>query len=249
MTNIEDYTKILALSHGSYGEASVYELDNKFYVIKSIDLKHLDTGMMLHETLIPMLIKLSNKNLCLKGVSCLQNFFSDNKYLYLVYDHVGGMTLDRYIIPSIGALDKISRKLIDTFAYLHSIGIVHGDIKPENIIITPTGPLVIDFGFSCIGKMIPAIKTLVKSKPQFTDTRLKHLTCKGGFGTPAYIAPEFYESNPINYLATDVYSLGITIRHIYQIHSFPVPSYVQYMTEQDPEKRITLKALQLVLDA
>lgn len=74
-----------------------------------------------------------------------------NNTTYIIYPHKEGMTLHRYmeIKARMGkqldnrGLDKILKPLIDALEHLHSLGIVHLNIKPENILIQEDGSLLL----------------------------------------------------------------------------------------------------------
>jgi serine/threonine protein kinase len=86
----------------------------------------------------------------------------------------------------------IAIKLARAAAALHRVGIVHRDIKPDNVILEGEGSLkLIDFG--------------VVRVPGMEDSPPKDIP-----GTTAYMAPEMFDGEPGNE-ATDIYALGITM--------------------------------------
>ncbi|XP_077148819.1 microtubule-associated serine/threonine-protein kinase 2-like [Ranitomeya variabilis] len=71
--------------------------------------------------------------------------------------------------------------------YLHSYGVVHRDLKPDNLLITSAGHIkVTDFGLSNVGVMIPKTNTYKQSAENISREFRDHEVC----GTPYYIAPE-----------------------------------------------------------
>ena len=129
------------------------------------------------------------------------DYFTWDGNEYLVMDFVEGESLaDR--IDRVGPQNEEqvldwAGQLLDTLAYCHRKGVLHRDIKPQNIIITTEGNAVlVDFG-------------LVKLwDPDAPETR----TVMRGAGTPEYAPPEQYDlgaghTDP----RTDIYSLGATL--------------------------------------
>ena len=70
----------------------------------------------------------------------------------IVMEYVDGMTLKEWIAtsPELSRKRRIAKELIDAVGYLHSKGIVHRALKPENILITRNGEhlKLIDFGLA-----------------------------------------------------------------------------------------------------
>ncbi len=131
------------------------------------------------------------------------DFFEEGGNAYLVMDFVEGQSLaDR--ITQRGALPEAevltwSKQLLSALAYCHRQGIIHRDIKPQNVIIRSDGRAVlVDFG-------------LVKLwDPNDPHTR----TVMRGMGTPEYAPPEQYEADTGHTdPCSDVYSLGATLYH------------------------------------
>ena len=119
---------------------------------------------------------------------------------YFVMDYVTGRPLGRLIeegpIP-IGRALHITRQLLAALAHAHSQGIVHRDIKPDNLILdealgTRDHLRILDFG-------------LAKLRDFGVD-----LTSGLAIGTPSYMAPEQTLSEPVD-PRTDLYTVGIVL--------------------------------------
>ncbi|MDD3971015.1 MAG: Stk1 family PASTA domain-containing Ser/Thr kinase, partial [Clostridia bacterium] len=121
----------------------------------------------------------------------------DNNLNYIVMECVEGTTLSSYM-ESIGPLDikesiDISLQIFAALEHAHTNGIIHRDIKPQNILISKNGKIkVTDFG---IAKAINA-QTLT------TDNKT--------FGSVHYISPEQAKGGFLN-SSTDLYSTGIVM--------------------------------------
>jgi branched-chain amino acid transport system substrate-binding protein len=131
------------------------------------------------------------------------DFFEEAGNVYLIMDYLEGENLaDRIAregaLPEAQVLDW-ARQLLEALAYCHEHGVVHRDIKPQNILLRPDGRAVlIDFG-------------LVKLwNPNDPLTR----TVMRGMGTPEYAPPEQYgRQGQTTDPRSDLYSLGATLYH------------------------------------
>jgi len=114
--------------------------------------------------------------------------------LYLVFEYLTGPTLREKIGEGpldLGVVAAIARHLGDALTTAHAAGVIHRDVKPENVILSPHGAKLTDFGIARLGDST--------------------LTAAGSvLGTPAYSAPEALaraEFSP----ATDQFSLAATL--------------------------------------
>jgi len=109
-----------------------------------------------------------------------------------------------------GLCCKIFRQLLDAFKYLHGEGVMHGDMKPENILLTEKPPpkptlkisetisvKLCDFGFAM---RIGNSSRKIKNKDGVGKV----------FGTPNYCAPEVLDGEKVG-ISSDVWSLGILL--------------------------------------
>jgi len=100
-------------------------------------------------------------------------------------------------IPWEEALD-ILRQVSDALAYAHEQGVVHRDIKPQNILLDERGgAMLTDFGFARL----------------VSTSTITHSLSGGIVGTPAYIAPEIWEGAKAT-PATDVYALACVVHEM-----------------------------------
>jgi tetratricopeptide (TPR) repeat protein/TolB-like protein len=92
---------------------------------------------------------------------------------------------------------SILREVAKALAYAHEHGVVHRDIKPDNVLITGGTAVVTDFGIA---------KALAASKTGERDVTLTQIGTS--IGTPTYMAPEQAAGDPDVDRRADIYSLG-----------------------------------------
>lgn len=122
----------------------------------------------------------------------------DNE-LYCVSKYVEGATLESYLRTH-GVLDdevavKFAKEICTGLSAIHAVGVVHRDITPNNIIITPQGhAVIIDFGISREYKQGKSLDTQI-------------------LGTQGFAAPEQFGFSQTDE-RTDIYSLGVLINYM-----------------------------------
>ena len=120
-------------------------------------------------------------------------------FLYYVMPYIEGESLREKLtregeLPIAEAV-KILREVADALVSAHKHGVVHRDIKPDNIMLSENHALVTDFG-------------VAKAVSEATGGQA--LTTAGvAIGTPAYMAPEQAAAEPHIDHRADIYSLGV----------------------------------------
>jgi eukaryotic-like serine/threonine-protein kinase len=120
-------------------------------------------------------------------------------FLYFVMPYVDGESLRQRLArekqPPLADATRILREVVDALAYAHSNGVVHRDIKPDNVMLSGRHALVADFG---IAKALSEVNA-----PQ-------QLTSFGmAIGTPQYMAPEQAAGDTDIDARADIYSVGV----------------------------------------
>ncbi|CAI9760414.1 unnamed protein product [Fraxinus pennsylvanica] len=124
----------------------------------------------------------------------------ENKPIYnLFLEYVPGGALSDEVRKQGGSLDEsmiqfYAHQMIRGLDYLHLSGVVHGDIKGQNILIGKDGLKIADFGCA---KLIQEDNDAIAGKSRFS-------------GTPAYMAPEVARGEEQGFPA-DIWALGCTV--------------------------------------
>ena len=120
---------------------------------------------------------------------------STDKYNFIAMEFLEGGDLEHRLkegLDTYTALDIIS-KIADALHLIHKKGIIHGDVKPANVLFRRNGcPLLTDFGIS---HQIEPKKEVDLGKDDL-------------YASPTYASPELIQGKPFDY-RTDMYSLGI----------------------------------------
>lgn len=113
------------------------------------------------------------------GVCGIVDMELDDALAFIVTELIDGKNLredvranGRYVGDD---LERLGRKLIEAVKAVHAAGIVHRDIKPTNVMVSNTGPVLVDFGIA-----------MGEGESHVTRTGLV-------MGTPGFIAPEIID--------------------------------------------------------
>jgi serine/threonine-protein kinase len=133
------------------------------------------------------------------------DYFTLGDEEFLVMDYIEGQSLDQALAAQPGGLEEDTvvgwaDQLLSALEYIHQHALVHRDVKPANIRVTPDGHVfLVDFG-------------LVKV---FDPVSPKTATAVRGLGTPQYAPPEQYDAE-LGHTEprSDLYALGATLYHL-----------------------------------
>jgi serine/threonine-protein kinase ULK4 len=108
------------------------------------------------------------------------------------------------------SVKKFAYELLEGLSYLHSQGIIFGDLKPSNILINDFCKLKLsDFG---LAKKITDLSNLGVKTSSAEERASSHSqansSSKNKAGTPYYMAPELFEDNGVYSYFSDFWSLG-----------------------------------------
>jgi eukaryotic-like serine/threonine-protein kinase len=121
-------------------------------------------------------------------------------FLYYTMPFVEGRSLrallERHEALTIGDVVSILHDLAKALAYAHSRGIVHRDVKPDNVLVDHGTALLTDFGIAM---------ALDAARIDRTDRR----STRRSVGTPMYVSPEQSTGDPRLDQRSDLYSLGV----------------------------------------
>lgn len=136
------------------------------------------------------------------GVVRVTDVFEENGTAYYVMDYISNGTL-RNLVDTQGPMSEaaalaLMEKVCDALEYIHSEGLIHLDIKPDNIMLDDKWePVLIDFG---------------TSKIFIADGEYRTTTTTNVGMTPGYAAPEQYsQSIKAPEPTMDIYALGATL--------------------------------------
>lgn len=136
--------------------------------------------------------KVTHRNICR-----LYDMGEHGKLHFITMEYVSGQDLKRMIRMSkelsVGTSVAIARQICEGLAESHRLGVVHRDLKPQNIMIDSDGNVkIMDFGIA-------------------RSLFVKGVTMTGVLvGTPDYMSPEQAEASDVD-LRTDIYALGVIL--------------------------------------
>ena len=240
----------------------------QLYVMKIMSKREINDDDMKDqiETEIHILKELDHPN-----VVKMVDFFEDKKYLYVVMEYmIKGDMADfiqesKYELFEESEAKKYMRHIASGIAYLHSKGVVHRDIKLENLLVNEYDEIKIaDFGWAAKPNEKPTPEQLRRRKRHNQEDEMS-VVC----GTTDYLSREMLKEEPYNE-KVDVWAMGIVMyelltgdvpynkrfrkkKRLYERHMLNIkikyPDYLSKdavdllsgMLQRDPTQRISAK--------
>lgn len=200
--NINGYILKDFLGQGTFGNTWLVEKEDREYAMKLFKREmirnHKDELRIKRE--ISSLQAVDHQNVT-KYIDDGEYNIGYEKYKYLVMEYANGVPLSNYILSkgklTIKDACSIISQVLDGLSAIHEAGLLHRDLKPDNIFVTMTGEIkILDFGL---------VKVLDASTLTNTGATL---------GTYAYMAPEQLKDSKNIDTRADLYSVGAVLFHM-----------------------------------
>jgi serine/threonine protein kinase len=202
--SLGQYDLLEKLGEGGMGQVfkARHRLMNRVVALKVIHRKHLDHpgAVDRFRREIRALAQLNHPNIV--GAQYADHVGDTH---FLVMEFVEGATLARLVrdrgpVPVPLACACVAQAA-EALQHAHELGLVHRDVKPANLLLTPAGQVkLLDLGLARLREDQPAGEGL---------TATGHV-----LGTPDYMAPEQWDDTHSVDIRADVYSLGCTLYHL-----------------------------------
>jgi uncharacterized repeat protein (TIGR02543 family) len=159
----------------------------------------------------------------------VQEFFYENNTAYFAMEYIEGIDLKKYVTRKGGKLNeeeilKIILPLMDSLIVVHSVGVLHRDISPDNIYIANDGTVkLLDFGSArqVLGEQSKSLSVVLK---------------------PGFAPIEQYQTRGKQGPWTDVYSLAATI---YYCLTGQIPEASMDRIDEDNIQPLSLKGIDI----
>ncbi|KAG5248228.1 serine/threonine-protein kinase [Salix suchowensis] len=201
---VNEYVRQYKIGAGSYGKVVLYQssIDGNHYAIKAFHKSHLlklrvapsETAMtdVLREVLIMKMLDHPN---IVNLVEVIDDPNTD--HFYMVLEYVDGKRVWEGSGPPGGIGEDTARMylrdIVSGLMYLHAHNIVHGDIKPDNVLVTRSGTVKI--GDFSISQVVEDDNDELRRSP----------------GTPVFTAPECCLGVIYHGKAADTWAVGVTL--------------------------------------
>jgi serine/threonine protein kinase len=150
------------------------------------------------------------------NISGLRDMYEDHNFYYLILDLVTGGEMFEHLIHygaySEADAARLMYEVASALAFLHGVGVVHADLKPENLLLSTKNRLdgtikMIDFGCAVVQQ-----DNADDEEPSVArDQSALALKSASSTGTTAYWPPERFEERSVADSAMDMWSVGVIL--------------------------------------
>lgn len=194
---IAEYEIVEVIGRGSTAQVVKARKHGKDYAIKIFDRFNSGLNLKMHEQEFLLQKKLNHSS-----IVRVYDYGTTDNCSFIVMDLIHGLDIAKLVRQrgnlAAESVIKIVKELADALGYAKSIGVVHGDIKPSNIIVTDDGSArLVDFG-------------LARISPSWEQTPAPSFLSKEptSLGTTDFMAPEVLNDGSATW-CSDLYSLGV----------------------------------------
>ena len=194
------------------------------------------------------------------NISGLRDMYEDHNYYYLILDLVTGGEMFEHLI-NYGAYSeadaaRLMHEVSSALAFIHGVGVVHADLKPENLLLSTKNRLdgtikMIDFGcavvydvpdddFDLLNGSSSSTLTPSSSTGSLFSRAKKTVKSAASTGTTAYWPPERFEKGRIADPAMDMWAVGVILYimltgvHPFDVQGVSTDSEIEKRIKQDP---------------
>ncbi|CAI9773699.1 unnamed protein product [Fraxinus pennsylvanica] len=225
-TSIDDFEIIKPISRGAFGRVF---LAKKRTTGDLFAIKVLKKADMIRKNAVESILAERNILISVRNPFVVRFFYSFTcrENLYLVMEYLNGGDLYS-LLRNLGCLDEdVARvyiaEVVLALEYLHSLHVVHRDLKPDNLLIAHDGHIKLtDFGLSKVGLInstddlsgpaVSGTSLMEDDEPQLSasDHQQERRKKRSAVGTPDYLAPEILLGTGHGFTA-DWWSVGVIL--------------------------------------
>ena len=202
------------------------------------------------------------------NISGLRDIYEDYDHFYLVMDLVAGGEMFDHLI-NYGAYSeadaaRLMHEVASALAFLHGVGVIHADLKPENLLLCSRkqsdGTIkIIDFG--CAKVLQDNFHDDDDDDEQYTDTEMRpkgksqESDFQSSTGTTAYWPPERFKQGATPETYTDMWALGVILFimltgvHPFDVRGTSTDEEIEEQIKKDPSPPITPELTSHLSDA